>query len=237
MNGHAVPLRWLHDVAEASWIAERLHPFGEDTGSVVPEGFERYVRVFHPVEGDGGRYERWAEIAERNGRLAHPEMQLHMISRPVGSPSRDGYESGPRYNPGSLPRDQRVVVIEHLRRATSTPDDCWFCVWEGFGGMDHQGMDERVELPARSYLLARGPIVDAVQSVLDAPWDQSPNLWWPCDRAWFVVTEIDYAWTYVGGSHALIEALLHEPRLEALPALLNHKPFYDSDVLNLALDH
>jgi hypothetical protein len=55
------------------------------------------------------------------------------------------------------------------------------------------------------------------------------------DRSWFVVTEIDFAWTYVAGSHALIEALLAEPRLEVLPAQLSHKPFYDSDVLNAAV--
>jgi hypothetical protein len=231
-----VALRWLRDVAEASWIAERLHPFGEDAGSVVPDGFERYARLFHPVEGRGGRYERWTEIAERNGRIVHPEMQLHMISRPVGTPSLGGYDPGPGYNSGSLPKNERVVVVEHLRRATRTPDDCWFCVWEGFGGMDDQGVDERVELSARSYLLARGSIDEALPSVLDAPWDQSPNLSWPSDRSWFVVTEIDYAWTYVAGSHALIEALLDEPRLEVLPALLSHKPFYDSDVLNAALD-
>jgi hypothetical protein len=231
-----MPFRWLQDVAGAAWIAERLHPFGEDTGSVVPEGFERYARLFHPVAGNGGRYERWADIAKRNGRLVHAEMQLHTISRPVGSPPSDGYDPYRRSSPGSLPRNERGAVVEHLRRATSTPDDCWFCVWEGFGGLDDQGIHERVELPARSYLLARGSIEAALQSVLDAPWDQSPNLWWPGDRAWFVVTEIDYAWTYVGGSHALVEALLKEPRLEALPALLSHKPFYDSDALNDALD-
>lgn len=231
-----MPLRWLKEVAAASWIGERLHPFGEDTGSFVPDGFERYIRLFHPVAGDGGRYERWGEIAERNGRQVHPEMQLHMISRPAGTAAPDGYQPGAGYSAGSLPKDQRGVVVEHLRQATSTPGDCWLCVWEGFGGMDHQGVDERVELPARSYLLARGSIEDALPSVLDPPWDQSPNLWWPSDRAWFVATEIDFAWTYVGGSSALIEALLDEPRLETLPALLSHKPFYDSDVVNAALD-
>ncbi len=38
--------------------------------------------------------------------------------------------------------------------------------------------------------------------------DQTPNLWWPEDRAWFVATEIDLAWTYVGGREALIEQLV-----------------------------
>jgi hypothetical protein len=231
-----MPLAWLRDVTEASWIAERLHPWFQDTGSIIPEGFERYARLFHPVEAAGGGSERWAAVAARNGRLVHPEMQLHMINRPVRSALPDDHHPGPDYNSGSLPHSERIVLVEHLRGATRTPGECWFCVWEGFGGMDHQGVEERLELPNRSYLLARGSIDDATQSVLDAPWDQSPNLWWPSDRAWLVATEIDYAWTYVGGSQALIEALLREQRLEGLPALPSHKPFHDSDVLNAALD-
>ena len=72
----------------------------------------------------------------------------------------------------------------------------------------------------------------------DVCWeDQSPNLWWPEDRAWFVATEIDYAWTYIGGSPVPIEALVVDARLEVLPALLTDKPFYDSDTVNTALDH
>jgi hypothetical protein len=66
--------------------------------------------------------------------------------------------------------------------------------------------------------------------------EQSPNLWWPEDRAWFVATEIDYAWTYIGGSTELIDELLADDRLEVLPARLTDKPFYDSDTVNAALD-
>lgn len=109
-------------------------------------------------------------------------------------------------------------------------------LWDGFAGIAGHGVDDRVELPDRSYLLARGPVDDALPSLLDEPQDQSPNLWWPRDRAWIVATEVDYAWTYVGGSRELTETLLAEPQLEALPALLTHKPFYDSDLLNAALD-
>ena len=228
-------LRWLRDVSSASWIVERLHGFAEDTGSVVPEGFERYARLFHPVDVQDGTRERWAQIAARNGRLVHPEMQLHMISRPIGVPPLEGDDPYLGYNP-SLAPDQRAALADHLRRATGTPDDCWFCVWEGFGRMDDQGVEERVVLPHRSYFLAHGPLDDVLPSVLDEPWDQSPNLWWPDDRAWIVATEIDFAWTYVGGSTELIEELLEDTTIEALPALLTDKPFLDSDVLNAALD-
>jgi len=51
-----------------------------------------------------------------------------------------------------------------------------------------------------------------------------------------VATEIDYAWTYVGGRAGLIEKLLASDTLEVFPAKLTDKPFYDSDVVNAALD-
>jgi hypothetical protein len=53
---------------------------------------------------------------------------------------------------------------------------------------------------------------------MDAQDNHSPNLWWPDDRAWCVATEIDLAWTYVGGPAALISDVLANPRLEAQPA-------------------
>jgi hypothetical protein len=48
------------------------------------------------------------------------------------------------------------------------------------------------------------------------------NLWWPDDRAWCVATEIDLAWTYVGGPAALIGDVLANPHLEAQPASPAH---------------
>jgi hypothetical protein len=45
-------------------------------------------------------------------------------------------------------------------------------------------------------------------------WSQSPNLIWPEDRAWFVQSEYDFDSTLLGGSRALIDALLAAPDLE-----------------------
>jgi hypothetical protein len=56
---------------------------------------------------------------------------------------------------------------------------------------------------------------------------QSPNLWWPDDRSWCVATEVDFSWTYVGGSHALIERVLADPALEARPTQSSDRPQHD----------
>jgi hypothetical protein len=74
-------LRAADDCAAASWIVENLHGFAQDIGSVVPHGFDAYVRIFHPgwAGARDGRPGTWSEIARANGRVAHPEMQFHAL--------------------------------------------------------------------------------------------------------------------------------------------------------------
>jgi hypothetical protein len=241
-------ITWLRDVRPADWIGPRLNGFAVDTGSVIPRGFEAYCRIFHPVRksAPGRDSASWAEVAAGNGIIVHPEMQIHTISHPVGSGPPPPYDLNDYRNEldwGELPLPERAVLVDVLRTATTTPHRCWFCIWEGFG-FDFDGVPERVQLPHRDYVLYGGPI-DLALAALDTgppdidaelrhqPWDtHSPNLWWPEDRAWFVATEIDYAWTYVGGTTTLIESVLASDGLEALPAQLTDQPFVDGDTLN-----
>lgn len=77
----------------------------------------------------------------------------------------------------------------------------------------------RFRIPQRDYFLLEGPL-DAAGELGHRPrpdvfFPQSPNIFWPDDRAWCVATEIDLDSTYIGGSEALAQALLGEPRLEA----------------------
>jgi hypothetical protein len=74
----------------------------------------------------------------------------------------------------------------------------------------------RVRLQGRDYLLYTGPI-DAALAFAGST-GQTPSLWWPADRAWCVVSEVDLCWSYVGGSAALVGELVTDPAIEALPA-------------------
>jgi hypothetical protein len=232
-------VQWQSDLSPASWIGPRLHPFSQDTGSVVPEGFEAYCRLFHPAEIHYRRpvedppserqTKRWSEIAAENGRVAHSEMQFDAINK--GPASVEWSNAGFDYEPwmGSLPSRERAVLIEILRKATASPERCWFCIWEGFGGLEVP--TNRVHHEHRSYGLYGGEIAMAMISP-NPPFDESPNLWWPDDRSWIVATEIDYTWSYVGGSSELIAQVLGSSTLEALPVLLTDKPFCDADTVN-----
>ena len=83
-----------------------------------------------------------------------------------------------------------------------------------------------MKLPAREYLLFRGSVADA------QGWEDGPNLWWPDDHAWCVASEIDFPYTYVGGSQELIDAIVQDPAIESLPAKDTDGIRYSSDTVN-----
>lgn len=221
-------LHYVTDIAPAAWIDERLHPFAQDVGSVIPEGFDHYVRVFHPALRDGDTV-TWRAIAEANGRTVHAEMQFGNIAGAWrDSPRPDLWTSPPRN--GTLSPDLARALNDVLRAHTATPERCWFGVWEGWGGFDPG--TPRFELPGRRYFLAAGSIDDAASSVLEEWVQQSASMWWPDDRTWFVATEIDLDSTYVGGTRECIDALLAHPQIEALRARLSDGISIASDELN-----
>jgi hypothetical protein len=90
-------------------------------------------------------------------------------------------------------------------------------------------------------IVAHDPEVERAEAVRAAlaawraafkPRYQSPNLWWPADRAWCVATEIDLNTTYVAGARALIGALLACEGLEVYQVEPTDGVTYDSDPLN-----
>lgn len=233
---------WSPAVGEADWIRGSLAPFhAYQVTSVVPGGFPGYARVLHPAEEPGpwgGRLVRWAEVAAWSGRPLRDDAQFHSVSLPPDRPDSEAPWSsqGPRV--GSLYLPDAQVLAGILQDWTATPEQCWFCVWDGWGWERRVALSTaggappapanpipaavwqgpRVRLPNRDYLLYAGPVTAGTAIAPLAGDDQTANLWWPADRAWCVASEIDLLWTYVAGPAGLISALLADSRLEALPA-------------------
>ncbi|MET0999477.1 MAG: hypothetical protein ABWX73_12220 [Marmoricola sp.] len=207
-----MPLVHEPDVSHADWFA-RSDADWRQLCSIGPGGFTAYARVLHPTEPPHGPQE-----------LLNAE--------------------------GDLPDEELRALCEVLASHTSTPGDCFFGLWDGFDLFDPSpvlsvpqsfprlelpaALDAalreapRVRIPARDYLLFRGPLAQAGDwgateyppelSQLGPHRINSPNLIWPADRAWFVATEIDLPWTGVGGSAALVRDLLGAPALDVVPA-------------------
>ena len=121
---------------------------------------------------------------------------------------------------GHLNHPQLERLVDVLTRYTTTPDDCFFGLWDGFGDIHGSPAvrllrvgrgkpagvppafppevlaGPRVEIPGRSYLLFRGPLLDAGQwGAADLAPGQprsinSPNLMWLFDRTWFVLAPV-----------------------------------------------
>jgi hypothetical protein len=246
-----------NDLSPAGWIIDQIHGFATDVGSVIPQGFEAYARLFHPairiVNGEEVTV-RWSEIAAAGGRTVHPEMQWPHVSgmwEGSGENSPGLWDLEP--DVGSLPRRYTDRLRDLLAQYTSTSDRVWFCVWDGFGDLKirpggsalltsgppgrkrrpvQQSPAPTLQLPNRAYYLLSGPIGGIGESMGEEPHWQSANLIWPEDRAWCVATEIDFAWTYIGGGTALIQALINDPALEAMPTQIHHGITYEADRIN-----
>lgn len=228
-------------MSEADWIGPRLAPFGDGRViSVVPAAFAAYARILHPVTARD-RTVRWTEVATWSGASLGPGTQFHDIALPEHEPQAPAPWDSQGPWEGSLTGADAATLVAILRGHTATPGECWFCVWEGYGG-DNAALftaatvtrptaarpqalgpgpaavqdAPRVRLPGRDYLLSTGSIADAPACVDDH--GQTPSLWWPADRAWCVASEIDLPFTYLAGPAALIDQVMAEHRLEALPA-------------------
>jgi hypothetical protein len=251
-------LELSYDLSPVDWIVDCIHDFAVDVGSIIPEGFEAYARLFHPairIEHGEQVAVRWTEIAATRGRTTHPEMQWANISgvwEHSGESSPGLWDLEP--DVGSLPRQYADHLTGVLARYTSTPDHVWFAVWDGFGGLKVRpgargvisfGTERKkrrvapqpapapkFELPNRSYFLMSGPIEGIGESMCEDPFWQSANLWWPEDRARCVATEIDFAWTYIAGDRGLVESLTCDPALEALSAQIDQAVTFEADLIN-----
>jgi hypothetical protein len=90
-------------------------------------------------------------------------------------------------------------------------------VLEGALSAVDQIVDERSGGVSFTFFAEKGserPSEEEIAELLK-PSRSSPNLIWPADRSWLVVSEVDFDSTLVGGSTELIEAIVASPALEA----------------------
>jgi hypothetical protein len=138
---------------------------------------------------------------------------------------------------GDLATRELTRLCQVLADHTATAGRCWFGLWEGWGWLPVKSPPSaRLRLPQRDYLMLQGPVAAATElgrwPTPDWFIPQSPNLFWPQDRAWFVASEIDFDSTLVGGSAELVAALLGDQLLEASEVGPADSLAADADLLN-----
>ena len=206
-------LEYVRDPHAADWLRVSLTTFAQGVASILPGHFEAYARIYHPFEfgvATAPRVSTWRELAAEAGvELKHPAAAVEFAYYGV---------EGAQAEVGRLPEVFLGPLVEHLRQGTTAPDRCFFAVWEGHGDLAvPAALEATLELPNRRYHLFAGPLEATHTSFSGSDIGHlSANLWWPADQAWCVATEIDFAWTYVGGPRSCIQALIADPRLEVV---------------------
>ncbi|MFF2623804.1 hypothetical protein [Oerskovia jenensis] len=219
---------WDADASAGAWIRPRLGDPGTVAGC-VPSGFAAYARIpdvpaWAEEEGIGSLY------LGRSERTGPEQMDLLLDALAPFTGDQEchfalwtGY--GWLYDHGTRPEDSTSFAV-----LTYAIDD----VGEGDApgssfALAQAQAEARVRalraahqaerpaapmlaLPHRDYHLWHGPLVAATAF---ATMSQSPTLWWPDDRSWFVCTELDTVATDLGGSEDLVAALLTVPGLRA----------------------
>lgn len=240
------------DPSAAAWVARRLTGGVSTVTGTVPSDYPAYARICHPAPDREDRLVSWVTVANATGRRVHPLMQWHAL---VGSPDyldmTGSLWSGKDPDRGNLVPEVLGPLCDLLGQHTPDAGSCFFCLWDGWGWPDDAGFslasglqralsrDARhlVRVPHdRSYLLFTGPLPAALRigwpSVSDSLRAQSPNLFWPNDRAWCVASEIDFDSTLVGGTTELVEAVLGNPAFDAWPVGPDDSLAYDADEIN-----
>ncbi|MHA7134667.1 hypothetical protein [Oerskovia turbata] len=223
---------WDDDASAGAWIRPRLGTWGT-VGACVPSGYAACARVPN-VPG-------WAEEDEGMGSLylgagpdaAGPEQMdllLEVLAPFTGEQMCHfavwtGY--GWLYDHGTRPEDSTSFAvlsyaIDDVGEADAPGSS--FALAQARAQAEAQERALRaarqverpaapmLSLPHRDYHLWHGPLGEAAAF---ASLHQSPTLWWPEDRSWFVCTELDTIATDLGGSEELVEALLAVPGLGA----------------------
>jgi hypothetical protein len=256
---NAGKLRVVDDVSPADWIAPRLNGRFGAVGLTLPQGYPAYTRICHPATNKAGEPVSWSDVAEATGRRPHALMQWHAI---VGSPDylnmTGSLWDGANPCRGELVHSALSILCDRL--AEDPEPDCYFCLWEGYDGLETYGWLEttlasdskitvrdrhiftsdelsrsRLHLPGRDYVVLAGSLRSALRIgsfAAESFWPQSPNLFWPANRTWCVASEIDFDSTLVGGPVRLIDAILQTPELDAWPVTANDSLAYDADEIN-----
>lgn len=203
----------LTDVGPAAWVEQALTRTArsETVASMVPPMFPAYARVLPPTyDPDDERRYRWSEIAAQTGVVLTAQTRFDDLVA--------GSTGWGRPSDGGLDARETQILARLLADFTASPEEAYFCLWEGFGLEETQAWVDRpmrVRTPDRAYHLLTGPV--ALAPVLPAPLEwRCASLWWPADRSWLVATEIDGYLTYLGASRAAIDAVLSDPALDAV---------------------
>ncbi|WP_252189652.1 MULTISPECIES: hypothetical protein [unclassified Rhodococcus (in: high G+C Gram-positive bacteria)] len=104
------------------------------------------------------REEGCRRLAARGPFAFDKYARLRFIPDPSYPAQREG--DAQRDPEGLTDNEQLGVVLAELARYTDTPDDCFFCIWDGWPSFTANDPTPKVSIPNRDYFLFHGTLGD-----------------------------------------------------------------------------
>ncbi len=209
---------------------------GVPVAALIPEVFEVYAKIFHPIEGRYENIDHPLDLDERK-ILGLPECHvlrdfvqrmrtepeaptLHWkkVAEALGVPfqrhlSNEWFRSV--LEPGCWPRyvsgpDEGILEEREataLISILSASSASSSCYFR-FAEMAYIGTDKP--------LLYSGQLEQLQRFLKETDRQFTPEYWWPEDRSWCVCSDYDLPFTVVGGTTGLIDSVLANTDLESI---------------------
>lgn len=229
--------QWMHLVrtpADEDWHT-RIAPDGREFSAPAEGEMDPALLALiaghltaHTTTPDAGVAAIWAGYGGLLGFFGETPSRAFLSWGVDGAPARYGADDIADAEPAIAPSAHQQM----LQRSIHDPFNhgCSKQVWQPGILSDEISKGPQLELPGREYVLFSAPPTAFADAdwVLDATWRdraaeahgfppaaQHPNILWPTDHAWTLVSEIDYDSTIIGGSADLITEICADPRIEA----------------------
>ncbi len=209
---------------------------GVPVAAVIPDLFETYAKIFHPIESRYDNIDRPLAPEERK-ILALPECHIlrDYVQRMRTEPEaptlhwkkiaealdvpfqrhlsyewfRSVLEPGcwPRYVSGPVEGLLEEREATTLISILNAPSPSSNCYFR-FAEMAYIGTNKP--------LLYSGPLEELQRFLKETDRQFTPEYWWPQDRSWCVCSDYDLTFTIVGGSKRLVDRILTNADLESI---------------------
>ena len=179
-------------------------------GQYLPGEHAAFARVMNPVRGQGIHARSWASYAAGSVKVDATTRWNELVDR-AGQDRPDS---------GTIDPEVAVAMSRILRSHTRTPTDCYFLIWEGYGGLRADvPTAASVELPfGRWMFVLAGDLRDGSETVGESAGGRTAQWWLPADGTWAVGNDLYGASVYISGSAELIADILAADDIEAYPA-------------------
>ncbi len=241
MNSPDTTYRPEKDAACAQWVVQNCKGPLHALHRIVPTGFEKYVRIFHPGwrwpeskekpeqgEFDGSTYSStemrpvsWSELASRAGAEPNGTMQWH-----APEPNYDDPKPGETAPPleGILPVQVLDALMQILTSHSRVDQDCICVFWEGFGSIERHFAERGariVGLGQQGHFLMKASLSDvwvtwrSILASKDMVEKITPQAIWPVSKDWILATPFDNPSSFFGGPSVIAEHILAAKEVEA----------------------